>query len=111
MNKNKIISSAENDLRREHARIYTRLKSLQTDIDSVFPDEVPEDERYIEVRLQLIKNHPEVPGTLFIRSGSPDYDQDHRGYWSSGIIAVDTSIKELTNELKQELLDNLATQI
>lgn len=111
MNRNKMITSTEEDLKREHARINQELKSLQSQINSIFPDDVPEDERYIEVRLQLIKNFPEEPGTLFINSGSPDFDQDHRGYWSSGIITANTNISELTNDLKSELVENLATQI
>lgn len=43
----------------------------------------------LDVRLQVAN------GDAYLRVGSADYDQDHRGYWGSGCIAQSDDWPEL----------------
>ena len=59
-----------------------------------------EDQAYIDVRLQLQAN-----GSFVVHFGDPSYDQDHRGFWGSSSIAVDTDLEETAHDLLDQALD------
>ena len=55
------------------------------------------DGAYTDVRLQVYED-----GSWAIRSGSSDYDQDHRGYWGAYLLSFD---RENTTVIARDLLE------
>ena len=49
-------------------------------------------------------------GELYNYSGSSDYDQDHRGYWSSGCVEW-CATKEQSREIAKDMLTDLFNEI
>ena len=49
-------------------------------------------------------------GELYTHSGSSDYDQDHRGYWSSGSVEW-CATKEQAHEIAKDMLTELFNEI
>jgi hypothetical protein len=58
----------------------------------------PYEDATIPVRLQVYES-----GYWTLRTGSPDYDQDHRGLWGSGYVRGDRRRCDLT-ELARDLI-------
>jgi len=55
---------------------------------------------YIEVRLRYVE------GNMYHHSGSPQYDQDHRGAWAYGVITPDNEPAVVLDEMVEELKEN-----
>ena len=55
-----------------------------------------------DVRLQVWE------GQWTVRVGSPDYDQDHRGYWGASLLSYD---RQNLTELARDLIDQCADAI
>ena len=59
----------------------------------------------IDVRLQVYEN-----GSWAIRSGSSDYDQDHRGYWGASLLSFDReNITVIARDLLEQAKDHAAS--
>ena len=57
-----------------------------------------------DVRLQVLEN-----GDWAVHVCSPDYDQDHRGYWGASCISYDRqNLTELARDLIDQCADALA---
>lgn len=56
---------------------------------------------YVDVRLRYHE------GSITIKTGDPQFDQDHRGFWGAGVVAPDTDVEELFKELKEELMEDV----
>jgi hypothetical protein len=69
------------------AEIVGALESIKANLDG----------DYIDVRLQVFDG-----GDWAIRSGDPQYDLDHTGFWGCGSICEDTDCKVLAQELVDE---------
>ncbi len=59
---------------------------------------------FVDLRLQYYN------GELFNHSGSADYDQDHRGYWSSGCVEW-CATKEQAHKIAKDMLTDLLNEI
>lgn len=57
----------------------------------------------LDVRLQVMPD-----GDWAIRTGSSDYDQDHRGYWGASGIDRRTNCRDLARELIDQAKDHAA---
>jgi len=68
-------------------------------------DQLDDEVTEIDVRLQVYDN-----GTWALRSGSSDYDQDHRGYWGSGTVDADTDWAALAEDLIEQCLEQYAEE-
>ena len=112
MNRTKVLDHAEDFLKENHASIVTKLENIQSGIGYYLDDlDLPEEDQYLDVRLNLQVDEDHNPERLRIKSGDPSLDQDHRGYWSAGMIGKDTNIQDVVFDLKRDLLDHLAQSI
>lgn len=88
------------------ARGIRRLKSEKAQLSSlakeIFPEDVPQDEISIDVRLQY------EDGTPTLRFGDPSFDQSHLGHWGAGSIQHDTDVDQLWDDLVGEVLESMA---
>jgi hypothetical protein len=70
-------------------------------------DLLDDENNEMDVRLQV---YPD--GSWSLRYGPSDYDQDHRGYWGAGSIALDDgdeTLDSVARELVEQALDQAAT--
>lgn len=67
-----------------------------------FPPPEPDDEPYIDVRLQC------VDGGWAVHEGDPCYDTDHRGFWGAGSLSPRTNVRVLARDLIEEAKDDAA---
>ena len=68
-------------------------------------DFLSQDGAYTDVRLQIYKD-----GSWAIRSGSSDYDQDHRGYWGASLLSFDReNITVIARDLLEQAKDHAAS--
>ena len=62
------------------------------------------DSAYTGVRLQVYED-----GSWAIRTGSPDYDQDHHGYWGASSLSYDReNLRDLARNLLEQAKDHAA---
>lgn len=76
--------------------------ALRAEIESLPVDEwesesVPEDERYLNVRLQV------VDGTWHLHVGDPSFDTDHRGIWTADSLTPESDPEGLADDLIEGL--------
>ena len=64
-------------------------------------DSPQEDSACLDVRLQLQAN-----GSFVVHFGDPSYDTDHRGFWGSSSIAVDSDLEDVAHDLLDQALDD-----
>ena len=84
------------NVREIHKEIVEHLEAIQYEIK-----EAPESDDYIDVRLRL-----QADGSFTVLYGDPSYDTDHRGFWGSSSIAVDTDLEALAHDLLDQALDD-----
>lgn len=83
------------------------IQSIAAGLRELHRDFLDEENNEMDVRLQV---YPD--GSWALRYGSSDYDQDHRGYWGAGSIALDDSdetLDSVARELVEQALDQAAT--
>jgi hypothetical protein len=61
-------------------------------------EEVDPGEDMMDVRLQVYSG-----GAWALRTGSSDYDQDHRGFWGAGSVTASSMVKDLRQTAKDLL--------
>lgn len=71
-------------------------------IDTTHPEtwSLPEDERWIDVRLQVLEN-----GTWAIHTGNSSYDQDHRGYWGASCLPMHGTGRFNARDVAKDLIE------
>ncbi len=76
-------------------------------IDTTHPEtwSLPEDERWIDVRLQVWPD-----GTWAIHTGDSSYDQDHRGYWGASSLPMFGTGRFNARDTARELIDQAKDQ-
>ena len=83
----------------------TLVEERKKDIKSS-PDDYKDtgsDDPAIDVRLQW------HDGKWSVLTGDSSYDQDHRGYWGTSSITLDTKSEELANDLIDQVEEHLAS--
>ena len=91
------------NVREIHKGIVEQLGFIQAEINFNDLDiniDHGEDQAYLDIRLRL-----QADGSFDVFSGDPSYDQDHRGFWGSSSIAVDTDLEETAHDLLNQALD------
>lgn len=90
-----LLSSIESDLQ-ELVKFAEKLYEISNDDSIIAWDEWSEaEEPCFPVRLRFFE------GKYFLYGGHPDFDQDHRGEWSSGFITEDMTQQECAEEILQ----------
>lgn len=112
LNKTRSINNVEIFLTDYQEEIERELEKIQDSIDSVFAGlDVPEEDQFIDVRLNLQVDQYFNPDDLRLLQGDSSFDQDHRGYWSCSIIDNQTDCADVAYDLVHDLLDNFAMSI
>ena len=73
-----------------------------------------EDMDGLDVRVRVLISDDAESYEADFASGSPQYDQDHRGYWGSGWVcshADDVDLTSLAREMVAEVIDAVATDV
>lgn len=103
----KKIEEARDLIEERRPEMMQKLELLQGDVRNMvdeYPD-MPEDERYIEVRLRY------HDGSLYLYHGDPSFDQDHRGAWGAGFVSEDVDLEDVLDEMIRDLYESISTEI
>ena len=87
-----------NDLRKERNYLKANFGHENPKVDGDYPDEL---NYSCDVRLQVYED-----GSWSLRTGSSDYDQDHRGFWGASSI-VHFSANEELKDVALDLIDQV----
>lgn len=82
------------------AELFAQWRYLRRNFSRSEFEEKGEDFAGQDVRLQIHEN-----GNWAVHVCSPDYDQDHRGYWGASVLSYD---RQNLTELARYLLDQCA---
>ena len=85
------------------ADVLVTLESVYAELDFENMDiHHGEDQAYLDVRLRV------HDGSFGILTGDSSYDQDHRGFWGSSSLAVDSDLEDVADDLVEQALDDQA---
>ena len=85
--------------------VLEHLESIQYEIkeSGIEESDFGENDGFLDVRLRL---QPDRSFTVLY--GDPSYDTDHRGFWGTSSIAVDTDLDTVADDLVEQALDDQA---
>ena len=84
------------------ADVLVILEYIHADIFENLEVNPGEDEAYLDVRLRV------HDGSFGVLQGDSSYDQDHRGFWGSSSLAVDSDLEDIAADLVEQVLDDQA---